>query len=125
MAQIVKRSAELENFSMADLETKAKVLKISTDQKNSCFLTKKGQFIKIINNLDNYLECHLFENYENLFTEPCDSSLFNIIFIKNLNRCRKFHVTRDELLRKVVCLPFEEGTACFPLLHDLNEICQS
>ena len=120
-SQIVKRVGELENHAMSGTSQKHLVTKASKRDRDSWFLLQSGDFAHImeINANDDY-ECDVIakRHFQRLFSEPCDSKMFNMIYVRNLHTIsRRKQVRRNEFFRKALCLPYKEGFAIISLLH--------
>ena len=61
--------------------------------------------------------------FQNLCDEPCQSSLLTIVFVNRMDRIvQKRLKNQDDLLRKVVCIPYKDGFVFLPLLNDIVNI---
>ena len=124
LSQIVKRVKELEIFEMNDVTSKQIVTKISVKEKDSWFMLKTGSFVQIKGiNHDLTLEGDVItkRHFRNIFVEPCDSKLFSMVHVRNLNAIStRKQIDKKDLLRKSVCLPYKEGFAIVALLHDVS-----
>ena len=89
--------------------------------------------IEEIINEDLFL-CHIYKkhNFQNLFTVPCESKLFNIAYVPScfniaympscLNAQRKLEEMPKRLfLRKVVSMSYKSGHVLISILHDITE----
>ena len=78
--------------------------------------------------------CHIYKkhNFQNLFTVPCESKLFNIAYVPScfniayvpscLNAQRKLEEMPKRLfLRKVVSVSYKSGHVLISILHDITE----
>ena len=78
--QVVKRVAELQEHALSGSCHKVICTKYSVNKKDAWFLLKSGDFVLIeeIINEDLFL-CHVYKNnnFQKLFTVPCESKLFN------------------------------------------------
>lgn len=122
ISQVFKRLAERERYSA----TKGTALEtcISTKYKDNCFLLENGDFVFLKEVKDNgYYTCDVLSQSltENFFTEPCDSKLINIVFMKNTSRTKIRVIHSKQLVRKVVKLPYKDGVVLIPFLHDKTE----
>jgi len=55
---------------------------------------------------------------ESVFEKPCNSKLFNIMFVSSdLSMAKRILTNRESIYKKAVCLPYKQGYAIFPLLH--------
>ena len=89
-------------FLLKDMKTIARVKYIKGDQKYTCNTVR---MIKL----------------SNLFTDPVQSSLFNILFFGKSVKVGSVCLHKDDLLCKMVSLPYKDGFALFPLLHELGD----
>ena len=123
LSQIVKRISELEKYSMTGTSQKCLSTKISENNQDSWFLLRSGEFAQIKSkNMDDSYSCNVVmkHHHQSLFTEPCDSKLFNVIYIQNINSV-SIHkeIQRTKLLRKALCLPYKDGFMIRPMLNDI------
>ena len=88
-----------------------------------------GRFAFVVEiRVDEMLLCDVVScrRLENVFKAPTESKNFNIGWIRNLNRHIKRRmverrmVERREIKCKVVSLPYGEGQALFPMLHEIE-----
>ena len=56
-----------------------------------------------------------------LFLDPCSSKLFNIVYVGSFERTKWKLMRIENLDRKAVCLPYQDGFAIFPLLHAVEK----
>ena len=119
LAQIVKRVKELEAISMGEVTQKAFATTVSKREKDSWFLLKSGDIAQLMDtNNDHTYECNVInrKRFKSLCDEPCQSSLLTIIFVTRIDRIKKTQLNnQDDLLRKVVCLPYKDGFV-FPFI---------
>lgn len=55
---------------------------------------------------------------DSVFEKPCNSKLFNIMFVgSDLTVAKRMLTNRGSVYRKAVCLPYKQGYAIFPQLH--------
>ena len=123
LAQIVKRIGELENLAMSGTTQKTSTTKISKMHKDSWFLLQSGDFaqIKEING-DGSCVCDVISkrHHKSLFFEPCDSRQFNIIYVRNIHSVyKRKKISRGNLLRKALCLPYKQGYMIRSLLNNV------
>ena len=124
VSQIIKRMRERENVMTF---SKNQSPKISNSGKDSCFFTSNGDiaFIKSIANQTVTCDVINKRSAEPLYDVPIKSLLVDIIYIRNFSsatfKTRTFQM--KELSRKCVQLPYKQGFAFFPLLHDFENNC--
>ena len=60
---------------------------------------------------------------QNLFTVPCESKLFNIVYVPScLNAQGKLEEMSKRLfLRKAVSVPYKNGHVLISILHDITK----
>ena len=57
---------------------------------------------------------------KNLFIDPCDSKMINVVYIRNLNNASlRREIQKEDVLRKAVCLSYKDGFAITSFLHDI------
>ena len=120
IAQVAKRLSEK---GMHQRGPRGKSMIISTTQKDSCFILNNSDYAFVIEKKENdtlLVDILRKEHLNPLYQQPCSSLLINVGHVKlqRVRLARKI-ITREELYRKVVCLPYkEDGVALFPLLHE-------
>lgn len=128
IAQVAKRLAELENSTKSRPFTKESFTHISTRQRDCCFIlqNKDYVFVKEMHE-DGTLVCDVLHQCktESFFTDPCDSKLLNIVRVRDISRTTRRLISKQQLIRKVVCLPVNPGEAdtgliLFPMLHEIE-----
>lgn len=122
ISQVFKRLAEKERYS-ATKDTSLETC-ISTKYKDNYFLLESEDFVFLKEVKDNgYYTCDVLSQSltEYFFTEPCDSKLINIVFMKNTSRTKIKVIHSKQLFRKVVKLPYKDGVVLIPFLHDKTE----
>lgn len=122
ISQVFKRLAEKERYS-ATKDTSLETC-ISTKYRDNCFLLENDDFVFLKEKKDNgSYTCDVLSHSltENFFTEPCDSKLINIVFMKNTSKTRLKVIHSKHLFRKVVKLPYKDGVVLIPLLHNNTE----
>ncbi|KAL0150376.1 hypothetical protein M9458_054193, partial [Cirrhinus mrigala] len=114
IAQVAKRLAELEQSTKCRPLTKERFTRVSTRPRDCCFIlqNKDYVFVKEIREegtlvCDVLRQCHT----ESFFSEPCDSKLLNIVRVRDINRTKRRLISKQQLIRKVVCLPNNPGEA--------------
>ncbi|XP_052103046.1 uncharacterized protein LOC127736519 [Mytilus californianus] len=126
IAQVTKRLAEKERagVSMVKSNTETFIYRyISTRPKNNCFLLKNESFAFIKEQRENNrLLCDILhpDRAQNLFTEPCNSKLVNIVFVPNNCHMSRKLIDKDEIYKKCVSLPVDNGRVVIPMLHGLE-----
>ena len=126
LSQVVKRVAELEEHALSGSYHKVNRTKYSVNKKDAWFLLTCGDFVLIeeIINEDLFL-CHIYKkhNFQNLFTVPCESKLFNIAYVPScLNAQSKLEEMPKRLfLRKIFSMSYKSGHVAISILHDITE----
>ena len=117
LVQVAKKQGELDAVIMQ------KSYKISKKLKDSCFILKEDKYVFVQNiTAEGNYDCLLLKKiyFHSLFNDPVDSKDFGIgyflkfddkFFVKTI--CRK-----SQFLRQGVVLPFKNGFALFPMIHD-------
>lgn len=123
VSQVFKRLAEKKMFNESKVTEANHRIYISTKYKNNCFMLKNEDFVflrKLKN--DVYYECDVLRQSqtENFFTEPCNSKLINIVFMKNKSNLKKKVIHLEQLHRKVIKLPYKDGVVLVPVVHDIS-----
>jgi len=122
---VVQVSNRLTELMSTNLISKIKKIefKLSTKPKDSCFFNgSKIMFVKQIKANGDYLcDGIKLRRLENLFLKPVPSKTFNIAFLKKGTKLTEELVKRRDVQFKCVSLPYKEGKAIIPLLHDCNE----
>ena len=124
LSQVLKRFSELENLEIScNQYAKSHRVIFSPKFKDSWFLLYTGEFAQIIGKLDNdQFNCVVLKNcvYKSAFTDPCDSKIFNIVFVRDIKTHLK-HVclSKKHFQRKAVCLDYKEGFVLSCLCHDI------
>lgn len=125
IAQVTKRLTEIEKSS-SKYVAKGSIAYINKRRKDRCFLLQNEDFAFVCEKRrDGKLVCDCISQcqMENFFTNPCDSKLLNVTYITYIllrDRSRRKLLTRKDLRRKVVCLPYRAGVVLFPLLHEVE-----
>ena len=120
IAQVGKRLTELEKTGVKNKEKKALYRFVSTKPQDSCFLSKDEDYIFVREKReDGFYLCDIISNHhiQNFFTDPCESKVFNIGFLRDNTRSRRKMITSTLFTRKVVCLPCDRGHVLIPMLH--------
>ena len=124
LAQVSKRLTELHNSKLNPYAGKTVKTNVSTNTRDMCFLLQNEDFAFVKEKRsDGKFLCDVISqgSMYNLFERPCNSKLLNIVFVRNLtDRTRQRLLERQDLNRKVVCLPYCKGYALFPLLHEVE-----
>lgn len=125
IAQVAKRITEMDNSKLKHISNSVHSF-VSTKKKDGCFMLKTNSFVFVREKgPDEKYVCDVISqrNTESFFTEPCDSKLVNIVMLKNINLrryARRQLIEKQEFVRKVVCLPFEDGYVLLPMLHGVE-----
>jgi hypothetical protein len=126
IVQVVKRLHEIEVAGVQHHNKQYTCLSyISTNTRNGCLLLTNEDFAFVVEKRDGAkLVCDIIRqsSADSFFSDPCDSKLFNIVYVKNFETIRKTRrlVEADEVSRKVVCLPYQRGYVLLPLLHGME-----
>ena len=121
ISQVFKRLAEKGSYSVTKdtfVETS-----LSTKYKDNCFMLENEDFVFLQEKKDNgcYTSDVLSQRLtENFFTEPCESKLINIVFVKNSSKTKRKLIHPKYLFRKVVKLPYKDRFFFIPVLHCTN-----
>jgi hypothetical protein len=127
VAQVVKRLHEREKARFQHSNKPYTNLSyVSANKRNGCLLLANDDFAFVIEKRDGgRLVCDIIRqrNVDSFFSEPCDSKLLNIVYVKNFQTVRKTRrlVEAEEVSRKVVCLPYQRGYVLLPLLHGMEK----
>ena len=82
----------------------------------------KFAFVK--ENVENksYLcDVYKLDNLKNIFSKPAISKHFNIAYLDVSHvSCKRMVLESSSFERKMVCLPYKDGYALFPLLHEVE-----
>lgn len=124
ISQVFKRLSEKERKSSLT-ERNETILKVhaSTKSRDNCFMLYNEDFVFLREELDSgyYTGDYLHQSYtESFFTDPCDSKLINIVFMKQYTRTKRKVFHFEQFYRKVVKLPFRDGLVLIPVFHDLT-----
>ena len=124
ISQVAKRLLEQERTGSQRKGTDKSWHFVAENERNGCFLLHNEDFAFVKEKRDGNLLCDIISqnSLESFFTEPCDSKLINVVFVRNLDRVRKRRRLLDvsEIDRKVACLPYRSGYVLIPLLHSLE-----
>ena len=124
IVQVGKRLEEKRMTNQGDVKLKPTFSVITTKERNNSFLLKNGSyaFVKAKLNDKKTLVCQVLQPDQtySYFTEPCDSKLLNIVFVKKQQRMKRKHVSVQELFKKLVRLPLENGCVLIPMLHTVE-----
>ncbi|XP_065679433.1 uncharacterized protein LOC136071678 isoform X2 [Hydra vulgaris] len=121
LAQIVKRSEELENCGSVYSNKPMKTV-CSIQDKDCWFLLNNGKFCRVKSLYENgYCGCAVLRNNELLsfFNNPCDSKSLNIVRIKKNYLSEKCIISKADFSRKVVCMSYKDGFVLASLVHDI------
>lgn len=95
--------------------------RVNTINDNCCLLTN-GEIVKITKfsydfEKEESIICgKRYERKENLFTIPCESSLFQIYVVSQLSQEKMWSL--DKIKNKMFVLPYENKFVVLPLLHN-------
>ena len=120
IVQVARRQSEILAFSLKDKKGHLTPT-VSTRPRDSCFLLENGKFAVVREKRDKTFLCDVISMHhmKNIFREPAESKNFGIGFVANIARAStKMLVPEDQILRKALCLPYNDGFALFPMLHD-------
>ena len=116
LVHVAKRLTEIEKSSgQSGHHTNGGQTFVSTSRKDMCFLmnTEEYAFVKEIKEVGELVcNCIMQQHTESFFTNPCDSKLFNIAYISNnllAKRGVRKVLKKQDLNRKVACLPYDDG----------------
>ena len=121
LAQVTKRLSEISEIIP---KKKMSFLKVSTKQRDRCFLIENHTFVFIkSSNQDGYLcDTVKISKLSSFFKAPLDSKLLQICFMHNGIRYREKNVKLEQLTRKVLCLPvLDSGFVLYPMLHEVEK----
>lgn len=126
IAQVVKRKEELEKCSSQNKPNQVISNFVSANERNGCFLLHNDKYVFVREKRPHGMVCDVVKTkyIKSFFTDPCDSRMINIAYIKDMNRVeykRKF-IVRDDLLCKIVCIRHKRGCVLFPMLHTIERI---
>ncbi|KAK9535820.1 hypothetical protein VZT92_008176 [Zoarces viviparus] len=97
---------------------------VSAKTRDCCFLLKDDSYAFVLEKrADSTLVADVIrqDDTQDLFESPCKSKLFDIVYvISPIEKAKSCLLQRKDLHRKAVCLPYAEGFAVFPLLHDME-----
>ena len=123
LEQVTRRLAEIEHSKLNTGQIHPKAI-VSVKEKDCCFLLKDDRFAFVRQkNVDGTLACEILDqrHTSTLFEQPCSSKLLNIVWTGNGEGRKKNGLLREtDLLRKVACLPQENGCVLLPLRHGLE-----
>ena len=125
IAQVSKRLTEMEKSELKHAN-RGTVSYISSKRKDNCFLLQNEDFAFVREKRRNgqlVCDCLSLRHMESFFHNPCDSKLINIAIVRDCvlrDRAQMRILLKNDLCRKVVCLPHEQGYVLFPLLHGVE-----
>ena len=117
LEQVYRRNEEkLENGKRKQMQSLK--MKIATTAKDSCFMTST-RVLFVVKLIGDQVKCrsYLRTNLDNLFIEPLPSMSLGIYQIHARCRASTLDVSKDELVRKCVCLPYKDGYVVIPMVH--------
>lgn len=121
LVQVTKRLAERQSTETHARQFQRKT-KITSKMPDNCVLLMDNAvgFIREKRS-DGTLRIDMLRetDCESVFEKPCNSKLFNIMFVSSdLTVARSIILrNRESVYRKAVCLPYKQGFAIFPQLH--------
>ena len=119
VVQVTKRVAEkAETHQLHKRRRHTRV--ISAKPQDRCFLLRNEDFAFINEKRGDgtvVVDVLSPDDTADLFQDPCSSKLFNIVYVGSFERAKRKLVRIEDLDRKAVCLPYQDGFAIFPLLH--------
>lgn len=122
LEQVTRRLAEIEQSQLNTIRKHPKAI-VSVKEKDSCFLLKDKRFAFVRQkNADGTLACEILDQRHTslLFDKPCRSDLLNIVCTNGQGRMEKQLLREKDLIRKVACLPQEDGYVLLPLRHGIE-----
>lgn len=118
IAQIVKRSEELDGNYYVKADS---VIKVNSNKRDSCFLTKSG--IVFINEIDKQgrLSCefHRKSSLQSFFECFMDSKELDIYLLKKNSKPVRCYKEKADLVKKCVCIPYKADTVIIAMLQRL------
>ena len=119
LSQMVRRIEEFDNFNIDMCSQKATSTKFATTNKDSWFMLGNGKFAQLSKVHESQPEFCVFSKRHNrsLFNIPCDSKMFNIVHICQRNTYKVQKMSKNQLVRKAVCLPYKNGRVLLPMLN--------
>lgn len=85
VSQVFKRLTEKNKSNESEMAAAHHKMYVSTKYRNNCFMLENEDFVFLTRQKnDGYYECDVLSQSqtENFFTEPCNSKLINIVFMK-------------------------------------------
>ena len=123
IAQVIKRLKEAEKSNIRRIPGR-NFMYVSVKKKDGCFLlwNQNFAFVRERRPGRRYVCDTIKPQYlEEFFALPCGSKTFNIAVAKNIQRYfRRQLIEEADIERKVVCLPYEEGSLLMPMLHGVE-----
>jgi hypothetical protein len=123
IAQVVKRLKERDQSLQIGASSKYGYTTISSKLKDRCFLLNNSKYAFVVEKKEENIVCDVISDRhtESVFENPADSKLFDIVYVRNVQRkSKRCLVEKSQILRKAVCLPYKEGLAIFPLHHEVE-----
>lgn len=118
VSQVFKRLTEKKMSNESKVSEAKHRIYISTKYKNNCFMLKNEDFVFLRKQKNyGYYECDVLcqSQTEIFFTEPCNSKLINIVFMKNKSNFKKKVIHLEQLHIKVMKLPYKDGVVLVPV----------
>lgn len=121
LSQLAKRIDELENCCVQRKKKEIKT-KISIKNKDRWFYLHGGKVACVNNIIGNQIECSVFKlsNLDGFFDKPCCSKMLHIYFLHHNAHFKKRSITKDQIMRKVCGIPYNNGHVLVPLHHNVN-----
>ncbi|KAL7395525.1 hypothetical protein ABVT39_018579 [Epinephelus coioides] len=124
LAQVSKRIVEIETaqrIANTQPQSSSKMF-LSTKRRDSCFLMADGSFAFVQERREDGIVCDVIKQSRttDFFNTPCQSKLLDIVYVKNGQVFKRKAVNEKNLIRKVACLPFNNGTVLIPLRHGIE-----
>lgn len=122
LSSIIKRVSELEQAGL-HVDHKTIYTKVSSIKRDSWFLLKNERVVcvKEVLSTKSFVCTIYYKNHvTDFFDKPCRSSLVGIFFLSQRASGKQEVVKKEDFLRKLVCLPREDGFVLIKLLHNVN-----
>ena len=120
IAQVTKCLKEVENAGGRRRGKKSTSFIVSSLDKDRCFFLKENTVAYVQEKRGDGLVCNVLKkrHVEVFFKEPVASTFIDVGYVReNHRRMKRKLLTREQILRKAVYLPYRDGGVVFPLLH--------